>query len=117
MTKPVFVYIISCGDHVKIGVSNNPTKRLETMATGMPVRPVLYHAREFSSRADAMEIERQLPAKFRRNKSHREWFAVPAKIAKNMLSAAKLRSQDPRPAGRIVADIFEKLYAEPDLLL
>lgn len=113
----VWVYIIACGDQVKVGISNDPEKRLKDMATGMPFRPVLFHKRLFSDRADAREIEKQLHWKFRANKSHREWFTVRAQQAKNALAAATLRRNEPGTASQRVAAIFEKMNEQPDMLL
>lgn len=112
----VFVYVIACGDQVKVGISNNPANRLKELATGMPFRPVLFHKRAFETRADAREIEQQLHWKFRANKSHREWFTIRAQQAKNALAAATLRRNLPGTASQRVAAMFDRLKEQPDLL-
>lgn len=115
-TTLVWVYIIACGDQVKIGISNDPEKRLKELATGMPFKPVLFHKRPFENRADAREIEKQLHWKFRANKSHLEWFTVTAQQVKNSLKAAVLYRNLPGTASQRVTAMFEEMKAQPDLL-
>lgn len=50
-SERVFVYVIASGDYVKVGISNNPQKRLAALSTGMPERA-------FKIREERAEMER-----------------------------------------------------------
>lgn len=41
--SPTSVYVIACGDHIKIGVSVKPENRLRIMSTGSLKSPTWYH--------------------------------------------------------------------------
>lgn len=70
-----YVYFISDGHgHTKIGVSDNPQKRLKQCQTGNPYKLKLERTEVFESRNDALEREKELHNKFKDFNTHGEWF-------------------------------------------
>jgi Meiotically Up-regulated Gene 113 (MUG113) protein len=69
MGKPQFVYFISDGDHVKIGVSANPEKRLATLQTASSQKLWIVCKVE-----GTFEYERQFHERFRAHRVQGEWF-------------------------------------------
>ena len=72
------VYVIEAGGRVKIGLSDDPRKRLGELATGSAYAPTLIHSWRVASRADALTMERAMHGVFRRQRMNGEWFDVPA---------------------------------------
>lgn len=72
------VYVIEAGGRVKIGLSDDPRKRLGELATGSAYTPTLIHSWRVASRADALTMERSMHGLFRRQRMNGEWFDVPA---------------------------------------
>lgn len=70
-SKPQFLYIISCGDLIKIGVTNNIEQRLVTLQTGNPHEMILEH---FERKNEAYKIEAYLHRIFEPYKVRGEWF-------------------------------------------
>lgn len=71
------VYLISGeGDHTKIGMSNDPKKRLDSLRTANPTKMALEHAWRLESRAQAASLEDRLHKLFKWAKVRREWFAI-----------------------------------------
>ena len=67
-----YVYIIKCGnDRVKIGISNNPSKRLEQIQTGNPDKCELVSAYQSD---DARETETILHSLLSDCRLEGEWF-------------------------------------------
>lgn len=85
------VYIIQCGEHVKIGVAKNPLKRLAEINTGTPIIATLFGRREFAGRLIAYNVESQLHRTFLHARANGEWFAVPADVAMAALYACRVR--------------------------
>jgi hypothetical protein len=67
--KEKYLYFIKCGDAVKIGVSDNPEDRLDTLSTGSPEKLVILDALEMMGDHEA-ECHRRL----RHLRINREWF-------------------------------------------
>ena len=105
--RPTFVYIIACGDHVKIGISHDPNSRLKDMLPAMPEPPHLFYTREFPNAETAFRIEKQMHAAFRTRRSRGEWFRVPATEARRRLRS--MREYDPAGASARVAALFDKM--------
>lgn len=78
MTK--YVYVIASSDNgpVKIGVSNNPQKRLKTLQTGHPLELFLKHVEETS---EAFKIETILHNEYSIKGIRGEWFDMTVKAA------------------------------------
>lgn len=73
-----FIYIISQVKHqngpVKIGISDNPQKRLKQIQTGHPEKIEIKHLEEISTRRKTLELEKNLHRDFSIYRSHGEWF-------------------------------------------
>lgn len=65
------VYLIQCGDYVKIGMARDVKKRLSSLQTGSP--SPMYLLGHFDSRNDR-QTEGLLHAKFREKRVSGEWF-------------------------------------------
>lgn len=63
------VYLIRCGDAIKIGFSQNPWARLNSLKTGMPEEPVLV-----GYCSATMREERECHTRFEHLKVRREWY-------------------------------------------
>lgn len=79
-----YVYITRSGysNNFKIGVSENPAKRLKQLQTGSPYILRLFHIFECQDRADAFNKEKLLHKHFDGRKTKLmwgEWFQVPPK--------------------------------------
>lgn len=62
---------------VKIGLSNNPKRRLKALQTGNPRKLTLRGTVKTSSRRDAFALERQLHSKYKDKSINGEWFLLP----------------------------------------
>jgi hypothetical protein len=76
--QEVCVYIIDSPGGVKVGVANDPDRRLKEVQTGSPVDVVLKSHFWFQNRADAMLVEQRVHEKFRDSGHHArgEWFKM-----------------------------------------
>jgi hypothetical protein len=78
-----FVYLLFCrtaaSDHVdvKVGLSDEPLKRLLALISASPVPAELFAVCECSSRAVSTNFERALLAAFQQWNTHGEWLRVP----------------------------------------
>lgn len=74
----VSLYIFRCGDHVKIGVSNNAASRALELQIGNP-RPIqILFESTGMSRVDAMSLERRVHTDLAAVRSRGEWFECSA---------------------------------------
>jgi len=80
--KKTYIYFIVChiGKHewqnrVKIGISQNPHKRLKSLQTGNPNLLKLWYHFEVDSRK-ARRLEKSLHSKFKWSQSLNEWFTI-----------------------------------------
>jgi hypothetical protein len=69
LAKNKYLYFIGCGDAVKIGISSDPSARLETLATGAP--GVLYL---IACIPNMGHKENECHKKLDHLHIHREWF-------------------------------------------
>ncbi len=82
MSKPCFVYIIAkdCGTHgtgpVKIGISDDPEKRVRGLQTASPYKLVLMCKVYAHDRAMARAIESMMHADFADRRTSGEWFDI-----------------------------------------
>lgn len=70
--KPNFLYFIEAGQHIKIGITSNPAKRIKAVQTGYPL-PCVYLA-IFDCGRRAANFEYKMHEIFKDDKSHGEWF-------------------------------------------
>lgn len=69
--KDEFLYILSCGDMIKIGVTNDITSRLSTLQTGNPIEIKLEYIEQ---RKEAYKVEAYLHQMFSPYHIKGEWF-------------------------------------------
>tara|TARA_R110002073_G_scaffold49025_2_gene131419 strand:+ start:584 stop:826 length:243 start_codon:yes stop_codon:yes gene_type:complete len=62
---------MKCGEYRKIGVSNNPEKRLKAVQTGNPNVVSLEH---YEERDNPHLVEKYLHSRFQSNRVEGEWF-------------------------------------------
>lgn len=77
-----YVYMLLCRDgngpvYVKVGVTDHPDQRLESLRRGCPVTPLQFHSMSIPNRRRALFIERRLHRALREWRQHGEWFIVP----------------------------------------
>lgn len=97
-TSPTSVYIMTCGEFTKIGVTANAKARLKGINTGSPQPSVLYRSRQFPSKEQAHRVEARLHRLFSRFRSNGEWFAISKEKAWSALR--RLDVPKPRPPGQ-----------------
>lgn len=66
-----YVYLLRCGEHYKIGFSEQPRKRLQQLRTGSPHPIVLEHELKTTF---FKSIEQQLHRRFAHKRGEGEWF-------------------------------------------
>jgi hypothetical protein len=115
VSDPTYVYIIACGDMVKIGVSKAPDERLKTLRTGMPETPYLVRTRLLPNRRDAYSLERRLHGLFRDHRTNGEWFRVPAQEVARAMSKVHFHREGEN-SGRVVARAIQEMLHEPRFL-
>lgn len=70
-SKSTHLYVLSCGDKVKIGVTNNIEQRLKTLQTGNPTPINLEYIEE---RLNPEKAEHYLHRCFQHKRVNGEWF-------------------------------------------
>lgn len=69
--KSTHLYVIRCGDYVKIGVTNDVDKRLKQLQTGNPSQLVLEYV---EARYKPEKAEKWLHQVFQHKRINGEWF-------------------------------------------
>ena len=82
-----WVYIIQCGDFIKIGIADNVESRLQLLQCGNPIKLVLL--RKFRT-WDAPRMERELHDKLGVHRERGEWFRLDAVVSAWVESVASL---------------------------
>lgn len=72
-----YVYVITDGTFLKIGMANDVRKRLAQLQTGNPMELHLIKCYAFSNRTEASKYERELHLKYGDYRKHGEWFSIP----------------------------------------
>lgn len=78
-TKPCYVYVIGrqAGANVcKVGISDNPEKRLRSLQSGSPHRLYIQDTLRLDSRADAIAVEAKAHEMMSPARMSGEWFSV-----------------------------------------
>jgi hypothetical protein len=70
-------FIRNSSEHIKIGVSNDPVKRLATLQTSNHNKLELLYTVTCGSREEAFSLEKSLHALFSSYRAFGEWFDVP----------------------------------------
>ena len=91
--KIQYMYIISNDKgYIKVGITNNPTKRLKQLQTGNPNKLSLLFTEEFESpRAHLLKIEKIVHKELQeyKNDSIGEWFKVDESDLENIKNVIK----------------------------
>ncbi len=84
---PVRVYVISGGEHVKVGISADPDARLRDLQVGNPLRLSVKFASRPVRREFAERIERVAHSRLKPFKVSGEWFGCSVRDAVMALRA------------------------------
>lgn len=78
-TEYVYLWVCSLpgGVRVKIGMTNNPDRRMREFLKNCPVVPTLSYVCQAPDRASAYELEQELLKTFRAWSDHGEWVNIP----------------------------------------
>lgn len=71
MSKSTHLYVLSCGNRLKIGVTNDIDQRLQSLQTGNPDEIKLEYIEE---RVNPHKAEKFLHRHFQKNRVSGEWF-------------------------------------------
>lgn len=71
-----FVYFITDGEFIKIGISNNIQKRINSIQTGNPKRLELLRSIECTFESHAINLEKLLHRALSEHRVKGEWFAI-----------------------------------------
>ncbi len=76
--EEVYVYIIEniYLHDTKIGISNNPEKRIKQLQTGSSRQLVIRHTIKFNTRNEATRVENALHKKYSKYRLTGEWFEI-----------------------------------------
>lgn len=74
--KRIQLYLMQNGDFLKVGISDNPTRRIKDMQTGNPIEITLLQSKVFGSRSKAEQAESRVHNKLKALGLHvrGEWF-------------------------------------------
>ena len=98
------VYVLLCGDRVKIGVADNIRKRIQHIRSMCP-----YEVRLLAVMRGDAKLEASLHERFASSRLHCEWFGVTEDLVALVKAARKVSLDlDDRPARRA----FERIVAE-----
>lgn len=89
----MFIYIISDGDHVKIGISKTPERRLKQLQTGHPKKLVLYKVREVDA-VSAKKLEAIIHRTCGNYRLKGEWFNMTRELAEASINDVLIKAED-----------------------
>ncbi len=89
----MFIYIISDGDSVKIGISKTPEKRLKQLQTGHPKKLTLCNVREVPE-TRALKLERIIHRSCGHRRLKGEWFNMPLPLAEATVNDILMRTEE-----------------------
>lgn len=84
--KKGFVYAISSGEHVKIGLAANVKRRILGLQTSCPTALSVINAWEHH---DAERMERLLHRKYRKFRTSGEWFRLSEELIEGLRAASR----------------------------
>jgi len=70
------VYVMQCGDFVKVGHALDVHKRLATIQTANPLPVLLLHSEELETRSMATRCEKAVHKALEADRLHSEWFST-----------------------------------------
>lgn len=88
------VYIIECNEHYKIGLANDPKKRIVELQVGNPEALKLRWKVKYQTRRVAQKVEKEMHVKFKEFRKRGEWFAVDLEVLKLALLGCELELQE-----------------------
>ena len=74
MSKKHNIYLMVAGNDIKIGVSENPKRRLTEVQTGNPKEVRLAYIEEMDSKQQAYYVEKELHKTYKKLNKQGEWF-------------------------------------------
>jgi hypothetical protein len=89
----MFIYIISDGTSVKIGISKTPEKRLKQLQTGHPKKLILCKVREVPDDR-AKKLENIIHRTCGHYRLKGEWFSMSLPLAESMVHDVLLRTDE-----------------------
>ena len=106
------IYFIQCANSVKIGFSQNPWARLNSIKTGTPESPSL-----LGHIPGSISLERQLHERFKGFRSHGEWFRLEGELRQYIegvlrLPVAKVATASSDRSAEAEADAYAYADAE-----
>ena len=75
------VYILGCGDHIKVGIANNVQSRILELQIGNPARIVKLWETVPMTRLEATRLERRVHQELADTRISGEWFECSADLA------------------------------------
>lgn len=78
------IYLLSAGDFIKIGVTNDVVRRTKTLQAGCPFPIVALSIRSVPT-VVAFQVERRVHAALKPHQAHGEWFRADAAEAKRLV--------------------------------
>ena len=111
MANRSFVYVMRCGNALKIGVSCNPKKRIGDLSVGNPTEITIEALLFVFGKRQAFATERRMHRKFRDSRLRGEWFDD--SILESLLAALKCPITSPKGlADCTTADNYDKKYGD-----
>lgn len=98
------VYVMEAGDYTKIGVAEDPRKRLKALQAGCPLEIHLLGHLRFEDFPTARAIEAELHNLFAEFRGHGEWFHMSPQWALNALAQKLLCASVSRKEGLATLD-------------
>ena len=114
ITKLCSVYVIGCEadqNVCKVGISDDPRKRLQGLQSGCPHKLYLAHTMTVAGRAAAVALEAKAHGMMTSARMSGEWFAVTPAAAFLMVRVAeKFTRENPCPTRRrLIGELFDKV--------
>lgn len=86
-----YLYLITDGNHYKIGVAKDPQRRLKALQTGNPKVLKLLATGYRRSTKTAFSVERQIHQGLKRQRLHGEWFRLTDRLVKVVIEQLQER--------------------------
>ncbi len=106
-----YVYFITDGEYIKIGISNNVASRFHALRTSNPKPLEILHTIECKDSFEAHGMERNLHKLFKDFRAAGEWFKIEWATIQAKLEMAEQNIEAPKP--EIIKVTFERKESEP----
>lgn len=84
--QPTSLYVMQCGEHVKVGIAGDVARRAAAVQASNPLPVKVRHTREFSSRLYALMVEAEAHRSLKGHHVHGEWFSAPLPHVRRILA-------------------------------